>query len=116
MIVTGKIVSKLNMADRLKKVLDEIGTEYFIFDEITGEPTDDMIYSGVTAYKENKCDFIIGFGGGSPLDSAKAIAAMSVLDGKISEFMGKEIDGKFPPFVLIPTTSGTGSEASYNFV
>lgn len=112
LIVTGKVVSKLNMADRLKKVLQLCCTEYFIFDEITGEPTVDMINSGVKAFKENHCDFIIGFGGGSPLDSAKAIAAMSVLGGEISDYMGKEIDGKFPPFVLIPTTSGTGSETT----
>lgn len=53
-----------------------------------------------------------GIGGGSALDSAKAIAAMSVLGGNIADYMGKEIDGEFPPMVLIPTTAGTGSEAT----
>ena len=71
-----------------------------------------MIEAGVKAYKEAKCDFIVGIGGGSPLDSAKAIAAMTVLDGKISDYMGVEINGDFPPLVLIPTTAGTGSEAT----
>ena len=53
-----------------------------------------------------------GIGGGSALDSAKAIAAMSALGGNIADYMGKEIDGEFPPMVLIPTTAGTGSEAT----
>lgn len=95
LIVTGKVVSKLNMADRLKKILEENDTQYYFFDEITGEPTDDMIYSGVKAFKENHCDYIIGFGGGSPLDSAKAIAAMSVLDGKYQILWEKKLTESF---------------------
>ena len=83
-----------------------------IFDGITGEPTVEMINGGVAAYKDNGCDYVIGIGGGSSLDSAKAIAAMSVLGGSIADYMGREIDGDFPPMVLIPTTAGTGSEAT----
>ncbi len=79
-----------------------------MFNDITGEPTDRMIDAGVASYRENGCDFIAAIGGGSPLDSAKAIGAMSVLGGKISDYMGKEIAGVFPPLVLIPTTAGPG--------
>ena len=71
-----------------------------------------MINAGVGRYHEADCDFLVGVGGGSPLDSAKAIAAMSVLEGKISDYMGKDIEGRLPPMVLIPTTAGTGSEAT----
>ena len=111
-IVTGKIVTKTGLVNKLTDYLDELDIEYVIFNDITGEPTDVMIESGVQAYKENKCDFCIAIGGGSPLDSAKAIAAMTVLEGSISDYIGKEIRGDFPKLVLIPTTAGTGSETT----
>lgn len=111
-IVTGKHITKIGTLKLLTDYLETWGIDYTVYNEITGEPTVEMIEVGVKLYKEAKCDFCIGIGGGSPLDSAKAIAAMSVLQGDISEYMGKEIDGTFPPMVLIPTTAGTGSEAT----
>lgn len=111
-IVTGKHVSVSEMMAKLLNMLDEIEVSYEIFDGITGEPTDKMIEQGVELFKSSGCDFIIGIGGGSPLDSAKAIAAMSVNSGKISDFNGVEIKGAIPPLAAIPTTAGTGSEAT----
>lgn len=111
-IVTGKIVTKTGLLKILTDCLDTWGIAWEVFNDITGEPTDKMIEAGVKAYKDAKCDFIAAIGGGSPLDSAKAIGAMTVLSGKISDYMGVEIKGKFPPLVLIPTTAGTGSEAT----
>ncbi|OJU12033.1 MAG: alcohol dehydrogenase, partial [Clostridiales bacterium 43-6] len=112
LIVTGKNVTKSGAVKTLTSSLDEIGIAHTIFNDIPGEPTVPMIEEGVKAYRENACDFLIAIGGGSPLDSAKAIAAMAVLDGSIASYMGKEIEGEFPPMVLIPTTAGTGSEAT----
>ena len=100
------------MMAELKKALEEIGIAYFVFDGITGEPTNVMIDEGIAAYKENGCDFCIGIGGGSPLDSAKAIAAMITNEGKIADYNGKVIEKPIPPVVAIPTTAGTGSEAT----
>ncbi|MGN6715223.1 iron-containing alcohol dehydrogenase [Anaerocolumna jejuensis] len=111
-VVTGRIVTKAGIAATLTGYLEAWGIEYVVFNDITGEPTDQMIEAGVKAFKQTGCDFLIAIGGGSPLDSAKAIAAMTVLPGKISEYLGKDITGKFPPMVLIPTTAGTGSEAT----
>lgn len=108
LIVTGKHTAKSQAAAELLKY----APGGVVFDGITGEPTVEMINAGVAAYHENSCDHVIGIGGGSALDSAKAIAAMSVLGGNIADYMGKEIDGEFPPMVLIPTTAGTGSEAT----
>ena len=71
-----------------------------------------MIEAGVKAYKDAGCDFGIGIGGGSPLDSVKAILAMTVEEGKISDYNGKMLSGKYPPIVCIPTTAGTGSETT----
>lgn len=112
LIVTGKHVVLSDMMAELKKALEEIGIAYFIFDGITGEPTNVMIDEGIAAYKENGCDFCIGIGGGSPLDSAKAIAAMITNEGKIADYNGKVIEKPIPPVVAIPTTAGTGSEAT----
>ena len=111
-IVTGKHVGKSPMIDQLKKILTEQDIAYYVFDEITGEPTDKMIEEGAALYKKYSCQFCIGIGGGSPLDSAKAIAALASNGGKISDYNGKEIKGPVPPIVAIPTTSGTGSEAT----
>ena len=112
LVVTGKHVGRSAMMSRLKAVLDRDGVEYAVFDGITGEPTDTMIADGVEAYRDSGCDFCIGLGGGSPLDSAKAIAAMTVNDGEIADYNGRIMEIKIPNVVAIPTTAGTGSEAT----
>lgn len=112
LIVTGKHVGKSPMTEQLKQVLTEADIAYEIFDGITGEPTDQMIEEGLSVFQNTGCRFVIGIGGGSPLDSAKAIAAMSVNEGKIADYNGKEITGNVPGIVAIPTTAGTGSEAT----
>lgn len=112
LIVTGKHVGKSPMYEKLAQMLQKEKTEYVTFDGITGEPTDQMIENGLKQYREEACDFVIGIGGGSPLDAAKAIAAMAVNPGKIADYMGKEITGDVPPIAAIPTTAGTGSEAT----
>ena len=111
-IVTGKHVAVSDMMKQLTALLDENGIGYVVFDGITGEPTDTMIENGVEMLKSSGCDFIIGIGGGSPLDSAKAIAAMAVNEGSIADYNGKEITGEILPLAAIPTTAGTGSEAT----
>lgn len=111
-IVTGRHVAVSDMMKQLTALLDENGIDGVIFDGITGEPTDTMIEKGVEMLKSSGCDFIIGIGGGSPLDSAKAIAAMAVNEGSIADYNGKEITGEILPLAAIPTTAGTGSEAT----
>lgn len=111
-IVTGRHVAVSDMMKQLTALLDENGIGCVIFDGITGEPTDTMIENGVEMLKSSDCDFIIGIGGGSPLDSAKAIAAMAVNEGSIADYNGKEITGEILPLAAIPTTAGTGSEAT----
>lgn len=111
-IVTGRHVAVSYMIKQLTALLDENGIDCVIFDGITGEPTDTMIENGVEMLKSSGCDFIIGIGGGSPLDSAKAIAAMAVNEGSIADYNGKEITGEILPLAAIPTTAGTGSEAT----
>ncbi|MGN0211883.1 MAG: iron-containing alcohol dehydrogenase [Muribaculaceae bacterium] len=112
LIVTGPHVGRSAMMTRLCSALDAWHIEYVVFDGITGEPTDAMIDTGVRVYRDAACDFCIGLGGGSPLDSAKAIAAMTVLEGAIADFNGRVIECDMPKVVAIPTTAGTGSEVT----
>lgn len=112
LIVSGKNVTRMGTVKIITDCLEKWEIDYLIFNEITGEPTEVMIEAGVKAYNEGECDFCIAVGGGSPLDSGKAIVAMTKLEGEISDYMGQTMEGKFPPLVLIPTTAGTGSEAT----
>lgn len=112
LIVTGQHICKSPMMKQLEKLLEQNAIAYCVYSGITGEPTDTMIEKGITLYKENECDFCIGMGGGSPLDSAKAIAAMITHKGKIADYNGKELTHPIPTVVAIPTTAGTGSEAT----
>jgi alcohol dehydrogenase class IV len=116
LIVTGKIITKTGLTGQVQAVLKKTGIDSVVYNDLPGEPDDQMIYAGVSVFKNEKCDFIIGLGGGTPLDTAKAIAAMAVLPGKLIDYFGKEITGTFAPLVLIPTTAGTGSEVTRYFV
>ena len=112
LIVTDRVMMDLGNVKLLTDVLDSCNIAYSIYDGISGEPTDTMIDLGLTLYKENHCDFLIAVGGGSPIDSMKAIAALVTNPGNISDYMGKVISNPVPPMAAIPTTAGTGSEAT----
>lgn len=112
LIVTGQSMIKQGFMKVLTDILEQNGVGYVIDSKISGEPTDVMIEEGLLLYQGNACDFIIGFGGGSPLDSAKAIGAMVTNPGKISDYNGKVIQNPIPPLAAIPSTAGTGSEVT----
>ena len=107
LLLQAKTLQKQDLFLPYKKFLL---TEEFV--NLTGEPDDIMINEGLEVFKKENCSFLIGLGGGTPLDTAKAIAALTVLPGKLADYAGKEIKGNFPPLVLIPTAAGTGSEAT----
>ena len=112
LIVTGNIVRKGDAFARLVSLLDSLGIGHTVFADIPSEPNDAMVAAGVAVYQAEGCDHLIGIGGGSPLDTAKAIAIGTVLPGSVCAHAGKEISATLPPFALIPTTAGTGSEAT----
>lgn len=112
LVVTDPLMVKLGNAETVTDMLSENGVEFCIFDGITGEPTDKMIDEGLAVYKNEGCDFLVAVGGGSPIDSMKAIAALDAAGGSINDYLGKVITAKTAPMVAVPTTSGTGSEAT----
>lgn len=111
-IVAGPTMDKLGNLGKVKDVLDDLKIEHYVYAEINSEPNDRMIEKGVKLYKEQGCDFLIGLGGGSPIDAMKAIAMMAASNGDIDEQMGKTMEYGRDPMVAIPTTAGTGSEAT----
>lgn len=112
LLVTGKTVCKLDGFQRLTRLLSQAGIGYAVFNGITGEPDDRMIQAGVDAYRENHCDFLIAMGGGSPIDSMKAIAVWAATGNNICSYYGTAITAPLPKMAAIPTTAGTGSEAT----
>lgn len=112
LLVTDKVMIELGNCEKVEQALKNQGIDYSIYSEIVGEPTDTMIENGLKQYKEENCDFIIALGGGSPIDSMKAIGSLVKNGGNISDYMGKVIDVEMPPMAAIPTTAGTGSEAT----
>lgn len=112
LLVTDKVMIDLGNAAKVETALKNQGIEYAVYSEIAGEPTDTMIENGLKMYNEEGCDFLVALGGGSPIDSMKAIGALAGNGGSISDYMGKVITGPIPPLAAIPTTAGTGSEAT----
>lgn len=95
LIVTDEAMVNGNVK-KLTDELDRVGKKYIIFPGINTEPTHSMIDEGVKIYGEEECDFLIGIGGGSPLDAMKAIGAVVTNGGSITEYMGKVIEKIFP--------------------
>ena len=112
LIVTDQFMVRLGNVKLVTDILGSLGIKYIIFDEVNSEPTDLIINKGVDCFKSNDCDFLIAVGGGSPIDAMKAIGAVVTNGGSINDYLGKIINIPAPPMVAIPTTSGTGSEAT----
>jgi alcohol dehydrogenase class IV len=114
LIVTGKHGSRINGSlDDLIKVLDYNRTTYYIFDEVEENPSLQTVDKAYLQYKDKKIDFVIGLGGGSPMDAGKAVAVMLYHHfDDIYKLLEKDADHKHLPFVAIPTTCGTGSEVT----
>lgn len=116
LLVTGK------NSERAKLMIDHLPSTYGIYHfRVEKEPSVEVIDEGVKLARENHCEAVVGFGGGSVIDSAKAIAALTPNAGELLDYLevigkGKKLEEKPLPFIAIPTTAGTGAEASKNSV
>ena len=119
LIVTtsGGSIIRNGSLDRLKKALEERGIDYEIFAKVNANPDTASIALGASLAKETSCDFVIGLGGGSAIDAAKAIAVLSKNGTDFWNYIQRGSGGKkYPengalPIIAIPTTAGTGTEA-----
>ena len=112
LIVTDEVMRKLGNCAKVEQVLSASGVAYTVYDGVNGEPTDRMVDKGLDIYQAEGCDFLVALGGGSPMDTMKAIGVLARYDGRISDFMGRVIEVPMPPMAAIPTTAGTGSECT----
>ncbi len=116
LIVTDQMMVKFGNAAKVENALKAANVPYVIYDGSNTEPTDIIVDEGLKIYQEEGCDFLIALGGGSPMDTAKAIAMLTVCPGKLRDYMHTVIDMPVPFIVAIPTTAGTGSEATKNTI
>ncbi len=114
LIVTDKNVVSVGLIDKLTIILDEKKIPYVVFDDILTNPTTLMVSNGLKVYKNFNANCIIAFGGGSPMDTAKAIGALIAKPKKeLNKLKGiLKIRKKIPFLIAIPTTAGTGSETT----
>ncbi len=114
LVVTDKGLMGLHLLDGLFEELEKTGIRYVIYDGVQPNPTFDNIEEARKLYLDNGCEGFIAFGGGSPMDCAKAAAARIVRPNKPLEKMRGtlKVMKKLPPFFAVPTTAGTGSEVT----
>ena len=114
LVVTDKGLMGIHLLDSLFEELDKAGVEYVVYDGTQPNPSIENIEDARQLYVDNNCQGVIAFGGGSPMDCAKAAAAR-VTNPKISvkKMRGVlKLHHKLPPFFAVPTTAGTGSETT----
>ncbi len=114
LIVTGKSSVRLKLVENLENILHNAELDCSVFSDTVPNPTTDNVNQAVKIYKENNCDCIIGLGGGSAMDCAKAVGTQIVLPNKpLSKMKGVlKIRKRLPLLIAIPTTAGTGSETT----
>jgi 4-hydroxybutyrate dehydrogenase len=97
-------------------VIGPVGRQAVVFSDIESNPAEEEVLAAVSRYRDARCDGVIGLGGGSPIDAAKAVRLMVSHPGRLADYDltrgGQEkITASMPPMIAVPTTAGTGSEA-----
>ncbi|MDD6204160.1 MAG: iron-containing alcohol dehydrogenase [Firmicutes bacterium] len=118
-VICSASAVRAGFIDRLKK--QDPALCYTVWDRVAGEPTPQSVDAAAAEVRASGCDAVLGLGGGSVLDTAKAAAALAVNDGSVEDYLegvgrGAVITRKPLPFIAVPTTSGTGAENTKNAV
>jgi choline dehydrogenase len=115
MLVTDKGLVNAGLVDEATKALEAGNVNYVLFDGVVANPPIKLVDDAAELYKTERCDGLIGFGGGSSMDTAKSIGVVAVHGGSILDFEWADpqpIVKRIPPLVCVPTTAGTGSEVT----
>lgn len=121
LLVADKGVTAAGLSQSVQTYFTDSGIEMTLFDDVKSNPTDDNVYDGTKVYKDSGAEFIVGLGGGSPIDVAKTIKVLATHDGPLEQYDdaagGWElVQDNMPPFYAVPTTAGTGSEVGRSSV
>jgi len=118
LIVLDRNLSKTGLRDRISEILGKNGFKWVLFDkQVEAEPRLEVADEGVKAVRKGKCDIVVGIGGGSAMDVAKAVSALAANDGKAEDYLGlNKVPGPGLPTIMVPTTAGTGSEVTFTAV
>ena len=117
LIVCDPGIASTGMVDEVKAILEKAGLSVGVFSNIVPEPPVETLEPCVKMAREGGFDLVVGLGGGSSMDAAKIVSAMSVHRGKIEDMFGTDkVPGRGLPMIMVPTTSGTGSEATVNSI
>ena len=117
LVVLDGNLSAAGLHERVTASLKKAGMEIVIFDKVEGEPPLELADEGAQAAATKQCDLVVGIGGGSAMDVAKAVAAITVNKGSAKDFLGlNNIPGPGLPTIMVPTTAGTGSEVTFTSV
>lgn len=118
LLVTGcSAMRKSGVLDRVGAIMKSAGVEFFLFDGVESDPSLETVNEGIEFIQRERCDVVIGLGGGSAIDVAKAIASIVKQPGTVWEYhRGKKIEKEGLPFIAVPTTAGTGAEITNNSV
>ncbi|MFC5731619.1 MULTISPECIES: iron-containing alcohol dehydrogenase [Nocardioides] len=113
LLVTDPFMVVSGTADLVLNALKQGGLDAALFSETVPDPTTDSLAAGVAAIAHHQADALIGLGGGSPIDTAKALALLSKQGGHMRDYKAPKVNlGPVLPVIAIPTTSGSGSEAT----
>ena len=117
LVVTDKFLVSCGIAEKVTNVLKEQNIEFVIYDEVLPNPTCEVVNNGLIELKRHECDFVVSIGGGSPQDTAKAVALLATNGGDIRTYEGVNVTkNKALPIVAVNTTAGTSSEVTINYV
>ena len=114
LIVTDKAILLNNLNIKLENILKENQIKFYYYDQVVANPTSKNVLEALEIYKKNNCHSLIALGGGSVIDTAKAVGAMHVKKNKtLRQLKGLlKVNKKIPTLIAIPTTAGTGSETT----
>ena len=113
LLVTDPNVRASGAADRVRRSLAAAGIASLIYDGVTSEPVLEFVDAALAALRDGRCDGVVAVGGGSAIDTGKAVAALATNDGALTDYQGVDRFTQPPlPLIAVPTTAGTGSEVT----
>jgi alcohol dehydrogenase class IV len=118
LVLTDPGVAATGLPDRIRGLLEQAGVKADVFDRVAVEPTDESIAAAVEAARQHEWDAFVAVGGGSSIDTAKAVNLLTTHSGELLDYVtppiggGRLPDGPLKPLVAVPTTAGTGSEST----